>query len=73
MINYEFSQCETLVLDYYEERYQNLIDNFEPSDIWIFMEMALVIALTGPGKFAITSPLFTALYPSINAISATLI
>jgi len=37
------------------------------------MEMLLVIALTGPGEFAITSPLFTALSPSMNAISATLV
>jgi len=73
MIDFQFDQCEELVLDYLDERYWNLLNNFNPADVWVFMEMGLVIALTGPGKFAITSPLFTAAYPSMNAISATFI
>lgn len=73
MIDYQFDQCEALVVDYAEERYWNLLNNFNPADVWTFMEMALVIALTGPGKFAITSPLFTALYPSMNAMSGIFI
>ena len=73
MVNFKFSETYFIFGDYFDERYQNLITNFDPADVWTLFEMILVIALTGPGEFAITSPLFTALIPSLNVICSTLI
>ena len=73
MIDFKFSETYFIFGDYFDERYQNLITNFNPADVWTLFEMILVIALTGPGEFAITSPLFTALIPSLNVICSTLI
>ena len=69
MSRYNFEEGGYVFHEYFEERKTNFIDNFDPNDIWIFVEMAVVIAVTSTGKLTPMSPLFTAVMPMWVAIS----
>lgn len=75
MIDYTWDQMGTIYGEYLLERKENLINNFDPEAIWIFMEFCLVVALTEPsttGTFSLTSPLFTALIPTSWGVSLSI-
>jgi hypothetical protein len=56
-------------LDYFDERYDHFVNNFQPKTLEVFIEFVIVYSLEFPGKFSMMSPIFTAYGPIILGLN----
>ena len=69
MIDYEFSKAEGRFMEYFNERVQYLLANFDPMTLEVFIEFVVVYVLEFNGKFTLMSPIFTAYGPILLGIN----
>jgi hypothetical protein len=67
MIDYKFVDAEGTLMDYLGERWDHLLNNFDPTSLEVMIEFLVVYVLEYNGKFSAMSPLFTAYIPIILA------
>lgn len=63
MIDYQFSKAESRFMEYFNERLQYFLANFDPMTLEVFIEFVVVYVLEFNGKFTLMSPIFTAYGP----------
>ena len=69
MIDYEFSKAEGRFMEYFNERTQYLLNNFDPKALEVFIEFVIVYVLEFNGKFTLMSPIFTAYGPILLGLN----